>query len=196
MKVVTNCIFSIMMVLLLNSCKEEKVEAASDARFRLYNLENRGWKSRVYAQKTGGINFTATEVPIQYYILKELGTDNLDKVDSIYEENKRERIIEFTFQGDKGQDLLNEEFSNMDYQSAVKYISFTIENDFYAIAGKDTINCSGVMFERNFKVASFNKIMLFFTDINPNEEIQLVYNDNLFRKGILKFKFKDAILNL
>jgi hypothetical protein len=59
-------------------------------------------------------------------------------------------------------------------------------------AKKDTIPCSGVTFERNYKIAPYQKVLLFFSGIDPNDKIQLVYNDYLFRKGTLKFKFKDT----
>ena len=68
-----------------------------------------------------------------------------------------------------------------------------MDKDFVVVTSKkDTIACSGVTFERNYKIAPYQKIMLFFPNIAPNEKIQLIYNDKLFRKGILKFKFKDT----
>jgi hypothetical protein len=67
-----------------------------------------------------------------------------------------------------------------------------LDRDFYVVTSKnDTIPCSGVNFERNFKIAPFQKVLLFFSGIDPNDKIQLVYKDYLFKKGTLKFKFKD-----
>jgi hypothetical protein len=184
-------LFCLLFVLLLFSCKKEKIEN-SEIRDRYFNLEKIGWKSRSYTQVVDDIGFTATEVPIQYYLLKDQGIENLEHVDSLYEENKRERVIEFVFQQDEEKDLLDKDFTGMDYTSAVKYMSFGLDKDFYVVTSKkDTIHCSGVNFERNYKIAPFQKVILFFSGIDPNDKIQLVYNDFLFRKGILKFKFKD-----
>jgi hypothetical protein len=184
-------LFCLLFVLLLFSCKKEKIEN-SEIRDRYFNLEKIGWKSRSYTQVVDDIGFTATEVPIQYYLLKDQGIENLEHVDSLYEENKTERVIEFVFQEDEEKDLLNKDFTGMDYTSAVKYMSFGLDKDFYVVTSKkDTIRCSGVNFERNYKIAPFQKVMLFFSGIDPNDKIQLIYNDFLFRKGILKFKFKD-----
>jgi hypothetical protein len=184
-------LFCLLFVLLLFSCKKEKIEN-SEIRDRYFNLEKIGWKSRSYTQVVDDIGFTATEVPIQYYLLKDQGIENLEHVDSLYEENKTERVIEFVFQEDEEKDLLNKDFTGMDYTSAVKYMSFGLDKDFYVVTSKkDTIPCSGVNFERNYKIAPFQKVMLFFSGIDPNDKIQLIYNDFLFRKGILKFKFKD-----
>jgi hypothetical protein len=125
-------------------------------------------------------------------LLKDQGGENLQHVDSLYEENKRERVIEFVFQQDEEKDLLSKDFTGMDYTAAVKYMSFGLNNDFYVVTSKkDTIPCSGVNFERNYKIAPFQKVLLFFSGIDPNDKIQLIYNDYLFRKGTLKFKFKD-----
>jgi hypothetical protein len=199
MKVFSRLLFLIIILCTL-SCKNEKSDKGvddSDIRFRYFNLENQGWKSKTHSEKVEGINFTATEVPIQYYLLKDQGNINLKKVDSIYEKNKRDRIIEFVFESDKQDDLLNENYTKLDYQKAVEYMSFTIQKDFLAVTSKnDTIPCEGVLFERNFKVAPNNKVLLFFSNINPYDKIQLVYKDYLFQKGTLKFRFKEPILNL
>lgn len=184
----------IFFILFFISCNKEQKSTQNDSeiRNRYFNLEKIGWKSRSYTQVVDDIGFTATEVPIQYYLLKDQGIENLQHVDSLYEENKRERVIEFVFQQDEEKDLLSKDFTGMDYTAAVKYMSFGLNNDFYVVTSKkDTIPCSGVNFERNYKIAPFQKVLLFFSGIDPNDKIQLIYNDYLFRKGTLKFKFKD-----
>jgi len=189
-----------IVVLFLFSCKKEEPKPVDDdsaIRIRYFNLQNAGWKSRIYAQKAGDITFTATEVPILYYLLKDQGSSDLPKVDSLYEANKRERIIEFTFAQDDEKDILQKDFTGMDYTDAVKYMSFGLDKDFYAVTSKnDTILCSGTNFERSYKIAPYQKVMLFFSGIDPDEKIQLVYKDYLFRKGTLKFKFKDNYTKL
>lgn len=190
----------IFFVFSLFSCKKEKTTTGrddSEIRSRYFQLEKIGWKSREYSQKVDDINFTATEVPIQYYILKDQGTTDLFKVDSLYEANKQERVVEFTFQQDQEKDLLSDQFTGLPYANAVKYMAFAINNDFYVVTSKnDTIPCNGVSYERNYKIAPFQKILLFFSGIDPNEKIQLVYKDHLFRKGTLKFKFKDTFTEI
>jgi len=190
----------VLLFFILFSCKKDPQSTNSDdseIRDRYFNLEKTGWKSRMYTQIVEDIGFTATEVPIQYYLLKDLGTENLKTVDSLYEENKRERVIEFTFQQDEEKDLLSKDFTGMEYTDAVKYMSFGLDKDFYVVTSKkDTILCSGVTYERNYKIAPYQKVMLFFSGIDPNDKIQLVYNDFLFRKGTLKFKFKDPFTQI
>lgn len=192
---VLNRLCFLFLLIVLFSCKKDSQSKNfddSEIRDRYFNLEKIGWKSITYTQKVEDIDFTATEVPIQYYLLKDLGTEDLKTIDSIYEVNKHERVLEFTFQQEEEKDLLSKEFTGMEYTDAIKYISFGIDKDFYVVTSKkDTIACSGVNFERSYKIAPYQKVLLFFSGIDPNEKIQLIYTDFLFRKGTLKFKFND-----
>lgn len=198
MKVYRFNIFFMLLIFAFFSCsKKETKKDDSDVRFRYFNLEKIGWKSKNYTQKVDKIIYTATDVPIQYYLLKDQGDVDLIKVDSVYENNKTEKVIEFVFENENEDDLLKEKYTNLEYKNSLEYMSFKIQNDFFIVTSKmDTVECSGAVFERDFKVSSHNKIILFFSGIDPNEKIQLIYNDKLFGKGILKFKFKEPILNL
>lgn len=191
-------IIFILFLSLLTSCKkEENPNHDSEIRDRYFNLEKIGWKSRSYTQVVDDVGFTAIEVPVQYFLLKSQGIENLVHIDSLYEENKTERVIEFTFQQDEEKDLLDEDFTGLNYTDAVKYMSFALDKDFYVVTSKkDTIRCSGANYERSYKIAPLQKVLLFFSGIDPNDKIQLIYDDHLFRKGTLKFKFKDPFTPL
>lgn len=187
----------ILFICVLFSCKKEKENSALQndglIRQKLYRLEKVGWKSKTQVEKIDDINFTATAVPIEYYLLKDKGNQDLFLIDSLYKENNTERIFEFTFEQEDEEDLLQDKFTTLSYEDGVKYMSFTMNDDFYVVTSKnDTIQCSGVNFERNFKIAPYHKIMLFFSGIPENDQIQLIYNDKLFKKGTIKFQFKDT----
>jgi hypothetical protein len=79
-----------------------------------------------------------------------------------------------------------------DYEARIKYISFDMQNDIYAIQGKDTIYTGLYQFERIFDVAPYSNVMLAFDGkaLNPNEELTIVYNDRLFNNGFIKFHYK------
>jgi len=186
----------VLLCLCLISCKK-KEGAVQDNSEKIFRLENVGWKSKQVNRYINTINYTATEVPLQYYILKNQGNADLNKVDSIYKSNERERVLEIEFHHDEEKDLLLSEFTSRNYQEAVKYMAFTIKKDFTIVtSSKDTIPCAGVQFERNFKVAPFKRALLYFGNINPEDEIQLIYNDELFGNGIIKFKFKETPIKL
>lgn len=186
-------LFSVSLLSCKKEVKENKDVDDGSIRYQLFQLEKFGWKSKLHSQKVDDIHFTATEVPIQYYLLKDQGNQDLFNIDSLYQQNKTERIIEFTFEQEDEEDLLKDKFTSLSYEEGVKYMSFSLDKNFYVVTSKnDTILCSGVSYERNFKVAPFQKVLLFFSGIDPKEKIQLIYNDKLFKKGILKFQFKDT----
>ncbi len=183
--------------LLFSSCQKEKKSSVSETEYKLFNLEQSGWKSKSISHLFSDIEYKATLVPLQYYILKNEGSHNLEKVDSIYESLKNERVIEVEFQHDSKDDLLKGEYTDMDYEASVKYMSFYIEKDFQVVTQKgDSIKCSGVTFERNFKVAPFKRILLHFGNIPENENVKLIYQDNLFGNGLMKFNFKETPIKL
>jgi len=182
--------------LCLASCRKEvkNTEKVYDEYHRLANI---GWKSKKINQYISGINYTATEVPIAYYILKDQREADLKKVDSIYKSHEKERVLEIEFHHDEEKDLLLNEFTNKTYEEAVKYMAFTIRKDFTVVtSSQDTISCAGVQFERNFKVAPFKRALLYFGNIKPEDQLQLIYNDELFGNGIIKFKFKETPIKL
>jgi hypothetical protein len=162
--------------------------------YKLFSLNQGNWKSKRINQFVNDINYTATEVPIQYYLLKN-NPDIYTNIDSLYQINAKERIIEVEFQHVKEADLLLADYTNKTYEDAVKYMAFTIEKDFSVVtSSNDTIPCSGVNFERNFKIAPFKRVLLYFTGISPNENIRLIYHDYLFGNGIVKFNLTGTIL--
>ncbi|WP_179008688.1 hypothetical protein [Winogradskyella forsetii] len=193
----TLLILTISMSLLF-SCANEKSEVTTeDVNLRLDNLANVGWKTKKINQYIKTINYTATEVPIEYYIIKQEGLSDLNKIDSISKANSRERVIEFQFHHDEERDLFLKEFTTKNYEETVKYMAFNLKNDYSVVTSSgDTVKCSGATLERNFKVAPFKRVLLYFGNIPEKDKIQLVYNDRLFGNGLIKFSFNEQPLKL
>ena len=196
MKLIKRRIPSISFILLLMLCISVSCNKSSDSNkipeYKFFNLQQQGWKSKRVTQFVNDINYTATEVPIEYYILKN-NLDDYAKVDSIYQINAKERVVEIEFQHVNEQDLLLKDYTDKTYEDAVKYMAFTIEKDFTVVtSSNDTIKCSGVNFERNFKLAPFKRVLLYFSNINPEDHIKLIYQDYLFGNGIMKFNLKNS----
>ena len=176
------------------NCKPDSKNINKEYKF--YNLQQQGWKSKRVNNFVDDINYTATEVPLQYYILKN-NQNNPQIVDSLYTINNKERVIEIEFEHSNQEDLLKQEFTNKNYEDAVKYMAFTIEQDFTVVtSSNDTIKCSGVNFERNFKVAPFKRVLLYFNNINPEDNIKLIYKDQLFGNGTMEFNFNEIPVKL
>lgn len=132
--------------------------------------------------------YTAAILPKDYYITK-----NLDKKDSLYyyrNKLKKEEVVQIDFQHIDRKDLFKDK--SIDYETYIKYISSKIKNDFYVITKKgDTVKPKGVFFERNYTLAPYKRVLVYFSF--PNEikkEMKFVYNDKLFEKGLIKFLLK------
>ena len=187
------CLCAIYLITLLFSCNQKNHISNEEI---VFNFKNQNWESNRITQFINDINYSATEVPLNYYLLKNLD-GNIAKVDSVSTLNQRERIIEFEFQHVENSDLLQSQHTNLNYEDAIKYIAFKLEKDFKVItSSNDTIPCIGAHFERNFKVAPYKKLILYFNNINPNESLKLVYNDYLFNNGVLKFNFQEKPIKL
>ncbi|WP_428741577.1 hypothetical protein [Tenacibaculum sp.] len=153
--------------------------------FEFNNQDYKGFKKTILIED---VFYTAAILPKDYYILKNL--DQKDSLDLYREKLKKEEVIQLDFQQIEGEDLFKKK--NFDYEKCVKYLSFNIKRDFYAITSKgDTIKPKGVFFERNYTLAPYKRVLIFFSfPYEINTEVKLVYNDKLFEKGILKFLLK------
>ncbi len=206
-------ILTIAIILVIFSCKKGKIidkdnqvkssnslnqdvdnnNAANnfDKNFKDFKFNNVSYRANKKTQKIGNIYYTATELPLEYYIKKNLKIANVDSLKLLLDDMKNERVIEFEFQEENKKDLLGKEFTALDYKKSVEYMAFKIKKDFFAITSKnDTIRCSGVLFERNYKIAPYKKVLIFFKNIEDKERIKLVYSDVIFGNGIIKFNLK------
>ena len=184
------CILGILIVSCQSDRKDETVK--EDVSYKLYRLKGTGWKAKSITHFVNDIHYKATEVPLAYYFLKNQGQNGLLAVDSLLKAHRDERVIEFEFMHRDQKDILEKEYTHLDYDKSVKYMATTIRNDFMVVtASGDTIPCAGVHFERHFKVSPFNRVLLYFGGINPEDNIQLIYQDRLFQNGIFKFKFDE-----
>lgn len=139
-------------------------------------------------QFLGDIYYTATVLPLKYYIIKNLKITNKDSINYYLKKLKGEKVVQFEFQHKQRKDLLLKEFTNVSYEESVKYMAFKIKNDFKAITVTgDTLKCKGVLFERNFKLAPFKRVLAYFKNDEDFNAFKLIYDDQLFENGIIKF---------
>jgi hypothetical protein len=136
------------------------------------------------------IKYRAKKIPTALY-LKNKGLEGKELEEAVKEVNG-EQLFYFEFEEKLKQDLIKKYFEdNLDQQ--ISYMSFEIYNDFKLINSKgDTINSDYSLYERNFHVAPYERILLSFSGVDPDEEVQLIYKDNLFGKGKFDFQFASA----
>ncbi|MCD9583742.1 hypothetical protein R5N98_03805 [Tenacibaculum maritimum] len=134
------------------------------------------------------IFYTAAILPKEYYIKKYL--EKKDSL-SIYKEKlKNEEIIQFDFQSIDKKDLFLRDKKGV-YEEYIKYFSFRIKNDFYAVTSeRDTIKPVGVFFERTYKLTPFKRLLIYFKFPKEVNELKLVYHDKVFGNEFFKFKLE------
>ena len=186
------------MLTLNYSCdtKNKSGIANNEISYKNYESIGQNWKSRTVSHFGTDIIYRATEVPKNYFFTKNLkGTP--EHIDSIVENTGMERIIEFEFENSNGEDLLESQFTKMDYDDSVIYLANTIQDDFKIVtSSNDTLPCIGVQLERHFQVTPFKRLLLFFNGVPENENIKLIYQDKLFKNGIFKFLLNENLLEL
>ncbi|MFC5048339.1 hypothetical protein ACFSTE_13375 [Aquimarina hainanensis] len=197
MDILKKGIAGIAVIIFFLSCTGESKKGELVEKDTMYQLKERGWTSRSMTRLYEGLSYKATQVPVPFYLAKQFPEKDLREIDSIYQTVKTERIVEINFEQEKGKDLLEETFTRMDYESGVKYMAFEIQKDFKAITQSgDSIRCSGVTFERNFKLAPYKKVLLYFEGVPEGESIEILYEDLLFGNGLIRFQFTDPPIAL
>lgn len=145
-------------------------------------------------QQRGDIKYRAIRVSTEAY-LKRKGL-TIDEMELALEELEGEQLFYIEFEETQKQDLMKKYFNNAMDQS-VAYLSFKINKDFKIInAINDTIESNYSIYERNYHVAPFERLLLSFKGISNTEEVELIYTDNFFNKGQMNFYFptQDYIL--
>lgn len=136
------------------------------------------------------ITFRAKRIPTDLYLMsKGIPSEDLD---SVRQEVEGEQLFYFEFEENRKLDLVEKYFSD-DLDASISYMSFTILNDFTIQneAGK-SIDCSYTLYERNFHVAPFERLIISFSGVDTSQELKLVYQDKLFGKGKMEFSFPSA----
>jgi len=160
---------------------------------KTFNYNGQQWKRYSKLRTIDDIDYKATEIPLVYYLLQNAPKENID---SILKIRKKERIIEFDLEHIEEKNLLDKKYTKIDYESSVKYLSFTIKNDFTLITEtQDTIKCLGVLFERNYKLTPYKRLLLYFDNVPEDKGITLIYNDQLFGNGLIKFNLSEFPIN-
>ncbi len=158
---------------------------------KIFSFGGKKYETNKKTIKIGHIFYTATILPNEYYIKKNLKIKNKDSVQSYIKRLENEKIIQFDFQHDEKKDLLLPEYTGVSYKKSVEYLSSLIQRDFYAITSSgDSIKSSGVLFERSFNLTPRKRILLYFKADKPSGRLKLIYDDKIFRKGIIKFNLE------
>lgn len=164
-------------------------------------------------KEINGINYQLQYEPINLKVLKKVKNRavTVDQYKLEVENFKGSQYFIFkialkNFQGD----LLKYEVKDQsDYSNRVNYFSFQMQHDFYLLEGEDSLKCNLFHFERTYGVSPFCTFVLGFDSRDDILEIPrsltykenikndkiLIYNDQVFGVGTLKFKIKAIDIN-
>ena len=150
-----------------------------------FNFLGESFQGRKKTVLINNIFYSASILPKEYYIKKYFKKS--DSLDSYLNKMKKEEVIQFDFQYLTGTDLFKGK-SASEVEALIKYLSFKVKDDFYAITlNNDTIPASGVLFERSFKLTPYKRLLLYFNFSEEQKKIKLVYQGKIFDKQLIKF---------
>lgn len=179
--------------LLLISCNGG-VQHFSAAGLNTYaGSEESGWVQR---KSYNGINYVIKYRPASLIALNEDEPDTVrvkrqESLDKMYRFN-----IDILVEG-SGQSPLRYGISGLEeYNARLDYFLNQAAKDIWLIDGTDTLRPAAYWFENNHNLTSHETIVLNFDNTNiKSKEIQLAFNDRLFRNGIIKASFQKSDLD-
>ena len=142
----------------------------------------------------GEINVGASFIPSEIKYLQEKqqldGEIKTNKGDSAVQAsyNEYEYYTVTISMKDEKSDILKSGASNLSFEALVEYLSFKIQKDFLIEAGGKEYACKQHVFERSFGLNPAITLNLVFESIKNAGARKLVYKDELFGLGTVKFK--------
>lgn len=153
----------------------------------------------------GEFNYTLKYLPIEYMICNETKGKEISSTeeDALYEQYEGMHYFQLQIDIDGFTDEIAKfGLSDMQkYQQRIGYMAFDMQDDISGIVNNtNEISCKLYHFERTYGVAPYAKFLMAFSkeDMNdPVQNITIIFNDNLFNKGLLKFSWSiDQLLNV
>jgi hypothetical protein len=152
------------------------------------------------SKELGELTFSLQYKPCEYIVCIEQKKEHIEK-SQLYKELEELQGLDYydfriTLASGQGELLKHGLSSIQEYNERIDYFAFRMQHDIKLIAGKDTLGCQLFHFERSYDVSPEAVFLLGFpVSANANEERTFFYEDNIFRKGIIKFTFTPRELN-
>lgn len=151
------------------------------------NTKDSTYIVQVNEKKKQDIFLRAKKVPNKMYLLNK-GVPE-EEIDQAVTASQKEVLYYFEFEDEFKTDLIAKHFED-DPDGHISYLSFDIYQDFYLISKEgDTISANYSVYERDFQMAPYERILLSFTGIEDTSGYALLYDDRLFGSGSTVFHF-------
>lgn len=148
----------------------------------------------------GQMQFSARYEPLDYKILKDLATDSTlssARYQALRNDVKGYYYFIFKLGSASGEHPFRQLVrSEQDYAKVFKYTQTLMQNDFYLEAGEKKIPCALYHMEGDYNILNYSLVSLAFdaSGIVPGNDVTLVYNDQLFQNGPVKFTYSNQLL--
>lgn len=149
----------------------------------------------------GQMQFSAKYEPVDYKIVKDLA--NIDSALTNASYNALSKNVKgycyfiFKLAAANGKHPFKQlARSEQDYAKVFKYTQTLMQNDFYIESGNKKIPCALYHMEGDYNILNYSLISLAFdaSGIQSGSDITLVYNDQLFQNGPVKFTYSNELL--
>jgi hypothetical protein len=146
------------------------------------------------------INYKMSFVPKEIMAFNELKSSEYTKEDfeTALTHYKDMSYFNFRIEIPEGEgELLKHKLSSpQQYDARINYMSFKMQQDIILVQNNDTLFPGIFHFERIFEIAPFTTVMIAFDNqkFNPEKEFTIIYNDQLFNKGYLKYYYQPNLL--
>lgn len=121
--------------------------------------------------------------------LKRKG-ENIDSRDINDLKSESVVLLEFSSLKQSSTDVLKLKQCTKEYEKAIEYLAFGIEQDIHIEQSGKKFLPTGVLFEREFNLTNKKRILCYFKGIDSKADFKLVFNDQVLSAGILKFNFE------
>lgn len=193
----TKLLASILVILVFTQCGKKMV-LSPEKYIQYVNSEK---SDLVVERNFNNVTYTAKLQTPEFMAISINGNKIKNKTDFInetkYYRNKLNFIFLISDQKNKGNKVKEVLFNNDMYSSFLAYANTDLKNDFKLINDNDTLYCTMVHMEAANSVAPTIRLSIGFSSIDTNriKEYTLVFNDNLFRNGPLKFRYSEETFN-
>ena len=143
-------------------------------------------------QNIGDFEISVMYEPVDYIIEREFRNDiSKESVTDRKKELAEFEHFQFRIKLTKGGNILR--YNENIYQnetSRINHFSFDAKRDFKIVSGNDTTYCRLAHYSRNYNLTPTIDLSLTFDKIEKTRNLQLVYQDQQFDIGKVKFMFK------
>ena len=143
-------------------------------------------------QTVGGFELSAMYEPADLIIAKR------DIKDAKEWKSEYETFEHFQFRiklKEGGNILMYHETAQKNEVSRINHFSFEAKEDFMILSGQDTSKCKLAIYSRNYNLQPTIDLTLTFDKIEKKSDWQLIYSDQQFDIGKVKFLFRQEDLN-